>query len=95
MEDTMPAYDICYLEEDGALLCAFTVQFDSEMRAKILAHAMKPADCHRLEVWHGKELVYRRPESFDARRPDAASFDAPRPLTHAQIHVPGYVASTA
>ena len=74
----MPAYDICYLEEDGALVCAFTVQFDSEMRAKILAHAMKPADCHRLEVWRGKDLVYRRPDSFDARRPDASMFEAPR-----------------
>ncbi|HJW40372.1 MAG TPA: hypothetical protein VJ476_03980 [Rhizomicrobium sp.] len=58
----MPAYDICYLEEDGSLACAFSVQFDSEMRAKILAHAMKPTECHALEVWQGRELVYRRPE---------------------------------
>ena len=82
----MPAYDICYLEEDGALVCAFTVQFDSEMRAKILAHAMKPADCHRLEVWHGKELVYRRPER---------QLDAPRLPAHRQFHEPGYAPSTA
>lgn len=82
----MPAYDICYLEEDGALVCAFTVQFDSEMRAKILAHAMKPADCHRLEVWRGKDLVYRRPER---------QLDAPRLPAHTQFHEPGYVASTA
>ena len=58
----MTAYEICYLEEDGALACAFSVQFETEMRAKILAHAMKPAECHRLEVWRGKELVYARPE---------------------------------
>jgi hypothetical protein len=69
----MPAYEICYLEEDGALACAFSVQFESAMRAKILAHAMKPAECHRLEVWHGRELIYRRPEGgpLDARRPMA------------------------
>ncbi len=59
----MPAYEICYLEDDGALACAFSVVFDSAMRAKILAHAMKPADCRTLEVWQGKELVYRRPEA--------------------------------
>ncbi len=64
----MPAYEICYLEEDGSLGCAFSVVFDNEMRAKILAHAMKPADCHTLEVWQGKDLVYRRPEiGMDAR----------------------------
>jgi hypothetical protein len=61
----MPAYDICYLEEDGSLACAFSVQFDSEMRAKILAHAMKPAECRALEVWHGRELVYSRPGPLD------------------------------
>ena len=65
----MPAYEICYLEDDGTLACAFSVQFETEMRAKILAHAMKPAECHVLEVWSGKELVYRRPEdALDAKR---------------------------
>jgi hypothetical protein len=77
----MPAYDICYLEEDGALACAFTVQFETEMRAKILAHAMRPAECHRLEVWRGKEMIYSRPEdAHDARRPLAQareSFSTP------------------
>jgi len=65
----MAAYEICYLEEDGSLACAFSVQFESEMRAKILAHAMKPAECHTLEVWQGKELVYRRPEMETQMRP--------------------------
>ncbi|MEI9995760.1 MAG: hypothetical protein WDM91_14285 [Rhizomicrobium sp.] len=69
----MPAYEICYLEEDGSLACAFSVQFETEMRAKILAHAMKPADCRVLEVWSGKELIYRRPED---------RLDAPRFLAH-------------
>jgi hypothetical protein len=58
----MAAYEICYLDDDGTLICAFTVQFESAMRAKILAHAMKPPSCLRLEVWHGDEIVYARPE---------------------------------
>lgn len=82
----MPAYDICYLEEDGALLLAFTVQFENEMRAKILAHAMKPADCHRLEVWDGKALVYSRPEQ---------ELDARHAMPHTRVHGPGYLASPA
>ncbi len=66
----MRAFEICYLEDDGALVCAFTVQFEDEMRAKILAHAMKPTACRTIEVWHGPELVYRRPEdTLDVRRP--------------------------
>ena len=65
----MTAYEICYLEEDGALACAFSVQFEDEMRAKILAHAMKPPSCRTIEVWRGKELVYRRPDNtLDVRR---------------------------
>lgn len=80
----MPAYDICYMREDGALTSSFTVQFDSEMRAKILAHAMKPADCPRLEVWDGKTLIYRR-----------ALLDARRPLAHTQADEFDYIASPA
>jgi hypothetical protein len=58
----MPAYDICYLNENGQLSRTFSVQFDSDMRAKILAHAMKPADCRHLEVWDGNRLIYSRPD---------------------------------
>ncbi len=71
----MPAYDICYLEDDGALACAFSVVFESEMRAKILAHAMKPTECRTLEVWQGKELIYRRPEGWS---------DEPLSVAHAR-----------
>ena len=46
MEETMPAYEICYIDESGNLARAFSVRFESELRAKILAHAMKPSDCH-------------------------------------------------
>ena len=84
----MPAYEICYLEEDGALACAFSVQFENEMRAKILAHAMKPADCHRLEVWRGKELVYARPEKDEA-------LDRRAVLAHRRMHEPLHLASPA
>ena len=75
----MPAFEICYLETDGALACAFSVQFEDAMRAKILAHAMKPAECHRLEVWSGKELIYCRPENGDG-------LDARRPVAHTRVH---------
>jgi hypothetical protein len=84
----MPAYEICYLEEDGALACAFSVQFETEMRAKILAHAMKPAAYHRLEVWRGKELVYARPE-FDE------SLDRRATMAHRRWHEPHHVGSPA
>jgi hypothetical protein len=82
----MPAFDICYLEMDGTLACAFSVQFDDAMRAKILAHAMKPADCHRLEVWNGRELIYCRPEN---------GLDARRPLAQTRVHEPFELASPA
>jgi hypothetical protein len=82
----MPAYDICYMEEDGALVCAFTVQFDSELRAKVLAHAMKPIECHRLEVWDGRQLIYSRPER---------ELDAPHALAHSPADDARYLASPA
>jgi len=65
----MPAYEICYIDGSGNLARAFSVRFESELRAKILAHAMKPSDCHQLEVWDGNKLVYSRPEQqqVDAR----------------------------
>ena len=84
----MPAYDICYLEEDGSLACAFSVMFETAMRAKILAHAMKPAECHALEVWQGRELVYRRPE------PDE-SVDETRAPAHMRAHGYGHQPSFA
>ena len=33
----MPAYEICYLEEDGALACAFSVQFDTNSIVLLIA----------------------------------------------------------
>ena len=58
----MPAYEICYLDDKGQLTRAFSVKFDSDLRAKVLAHAMKPAECRHLEVWDGDRLIYSRPD---------------------------------
>ena len=62
----MPAYEICYIDDRGKLSRTFSVVFDNEMRAKILAHAMKPAECRKFEVWEGDTLIYRRPELNNA-----------------------------
>jgi hypothetical protein len=60
----MPAYEICYLDGDGALTCKFMTNCDNDGRAKVLAHAMKLSGCKHLEVWSGKELIYARPSSL-------------------------------
>jgi len=64
LEDPMPAYEICYKDDSGNLARAFSVRFDSELRAKILAHAMKPQECRQFEVWDGDRLIYCRPEQI-------------------------------
>jgi hypothetical protein len=38
----MPAYEICYRDDHGALTYKFSADCDDDQRAKILAHAMKP-----------------------------------------------------
>ena len=57
----MPAYEICYLDEDGSLTYKFSATCDDDQRAKILAHAMKLPSAKKLEVWSGKTLIYARP----------------------------------
>jgi len=59
----MPAFDIYYLDGAGDVACAFSVRFENPLRAKILAHAMKPAECREMEVWESGTLIYRRPEN--------------------------------
>lgn len=61
LEPIMPAYEICYLDEDGALTYKFTADCDDDQRAKILAHAMKLPSARKLEVWSGDMLIYTRP----------------------------------
>ncbi len=57
----MPAYEICYLDRDGALTYKFAATCDDDNRAKVLAHAMKLPSVKRLEVWNGEALIYARP----------------------------------
>ncbi len=61
LEPNMPAYEICYLDEEGALTYKFTADCDDDQRAKILAHAMKLPSARKLEVWSGHMLIYTRP----------------------------------
>ncbi|MCX7280666.1 MAG: hypothetical protein NTX21_03715 [Alphaproteobacteria bacterium] len=68
MEHTIPAYEICYLDEAGALTYKFSVTCDDDQRAKILAHAMKLPSAKRLEVWTGEALIYTRPSATLKRR---------------------------
>lgn len=93
----MPAYDILYLDEDGALACAFTVRFETDMRAKILAHAMRPRECHALEIWNGRDMIYRRPETghIYGRPETGGALDARRPVAHTARHAPRYIANLA
>jgi hypothetical protein len=60
-EPIMPAYEICYLDEEGALTYKFTADCDDDRRAKVLAHAMKLPSARKLEVWSGEMLIYTRP----------------------------------
>lgn len=62
---TMPSYEICYLHHDGSLACTFSALCPDDLRAKILAHAMKISAYKRFEVWRGQSLVYERPQQFE------------------------------
>ena len=64
----MPAYEICYLNTDGALTYKFAADCADDGRAKVLAHAMKTPEARRLEVWSGEILIYTRPTDAFAMR---------------------------
>ena len=64
LEATMPAYEICYLDDNGVLTYKFLANCEDDGRAKVLAHAMKLPSCKRLEVWSGEDLIYARPSSL-------------------------------
>ena len=57
----MPAYEICYLDRDGALTYKISATCAEDKHAKVLAHAMKLPTCKQLEVWTGEKLIYKRP----------------------------------
>jgi hypothetical protein len=60
----MPAYEICYLDDEGTLTYKFLANCEDDGRAKVLAHAMKPPSAKRLEVWSGEALIYARPSAM-------------------------------
>ena len=60
----MPAYEICYLDDEGALTYKFLANCEDDGRAKVLAHAMKLPSAERLEVWSGEALIYARPSDM-------------------------------
>jgi len=64
----MPAYEICYLNGEGALAYKFAADCDNDNRAKVLAHAMKLPSTKRLEVWSGETLIYARPSDAHPMR---------------------------
>ena len=63
----MPSYEICYLNNDGSLAGKFAATCDTEMQAKVLAHAMRLDSARGIEVWDGNDLIYRRPDELDRR----------------------------
>lgn len=60
----MPSYDIRYLNEDGTVRAAVAAECDTDMQAKVMAHAMLAAGTKRIEVWDGRTLVYERPQNY-------------------------------
>jgi hypothetical protein len=68
MEASMPAYEICYLDTEGALTYKFAADCADDGRAKVLAHAMKLPGAKRLEVWSGETLIYTRPSDAHPMR---------------------------
>jgi hypothetical protein len=73
MEASMPAYEICYLDDAGALTYKFSANCDDDQRAKVLAHAMKSPSARRLEVWSGEAMIYSRPSAILERQIQLAS----------------------
>ena len=57
----MPAYEICYRDGDGALTHSFIAHCDDDVRARVLAHAMKLPSVQQFDVWQEGQLVYARP----------------------------------
>jgi hypothetical protein len=69
-KETMPSYDICYLNEDGSLNAKIAADCANDMQAKVLAHALQAKGSRRIEVWNGVTLIYERPLRLSA---DAAA----------------------
>jgi hypothetical protein len=63
---TMPAYEICYMNDNGSLACTLAAMCKDDVHAKVLAHAMRISGSKRFEVWRDRKLVYERPLYFGA-----------------------------
>jgi hypothetical protein len=59
-EPVMPSYEINYLNSDGSLAAKFETQCAGHKEAQILAHAMKLAGSHQIEVWSERQIIYAR-----------------------------------
>ena len=64
----MPSYEICYLNQDGSLFAKFSTICDDQLKAKVMAHAMKLEGAKQIEVWDGRSLIYSRPTAITDRR---------------------------
>jgi hypothetical protein len=56
----MPAYEIRYLDDKGRVVHHFNANCESDIKAKVTAHAMKSPNDSGLEVWLSGALIYRR-----------------------------------
>jgi hypothetical protein len=63
-EHLMPAYEIRYLDDKGRLVHHFNAECESDVKAKVTAHAMKSLRDCGLEVWFSGALIYRRAASM-------------------------------
>jgi len=64
----MPAYEICYLNGEGALAYKFAAIANNDNRAKVLAHAMKLPSTKRLEVLERRDSDLCRPSDAHPMR---------------------------
>ncbi|HEU0161458.1 MAG TPA: hypothetical protein VFQ69_03555 [Rhizomicrobium sp.] len=63
----MPAYEIRYRDQNGALTYAFSATCDDDQRARVLAHAMKTPSARLVEVWRDNAMIHARPSVTAAR----------------------------
>jgi len=63
----MPAYQIAYFDNNGALKHQFSANCDDDKRAKIIAHAMRVSGTKGMEVWSRGKLIYIRPDEISDR----------------------------
>jgi hypothetical protein len=75
----MPSYEICYLDDDDTLVFTFAAVCADDMRAKVLAHAMKLSVHKKFEVWNGRTLVYERPYDLSRSTPNLSPPQQPLP----------------